>query len=881
MRVLPCILAKVATRPPGSDRKMPTAQCATARRRPARASARCRALAVLVLLGLPPSAAIAQDAARLQREGVSLAREGRHAEGLRLLEAALAAAPGDPGVIADIVTVLTWDGADAEALRRFAALGEARAPAWGLGAAATAARRSGDPARAAHLYRLALARGGEQADWRLGLALAEAARDRPDPARAEAAAALRLDPGLAEARELLRRLDRARALAVLRARLDAGDAGAAAEGAIAAVRRDPDAAPDLAEMLLGARLPFDALRVLDAGAPSPAARRLRLLAEARMGAPGLAEAGAARDPATLSPAERRDLVAGETAYLIRWGAGVAPDPRDPAGRFAMTDRALARLDAAIAGWGADPAAIRDVRLARMDRVIALRDRRRYAEALAEGRALAAEGPLPPHVRVALGDSHLALQAPEDAEAEYRAALAEDPGTANAGMSLFFALSDQQRWAEARALAATLDEAAPAFRPLAGGEGAVVANWDKLDPATAHILWHLWSGDAATAGALADGLLRVGGANAGLRALRADILRSRGWPAASLAEAEAALTDAPDSMALGIGRFHALMDLRDWRAAAAQIEALQAALPEELAVQRAARRWTVHNLWELESEATTGLTRQASTPEVVATGRIFSPPIGWDWRLFAGVGLRQSDTPEGPFAWGRAEAGAEYRAGPWQIRAAGTHDEARLGRLGGWVQGSVRLSDAWRLDADAESFARDTPLRALKGGVTAWAAGLGGAWRESERREIGASARVMPFSDGNQRLVGFVRWQERAWQGAGWSLDVQPYAYATSNSQPGGPYYAPRRDLETGASLILNWLVWARHDRDFRIRASATAAGYWQEDHGWTPAVSLAWEHRHGLSDTLALDYGIGWSRRAYDGVQEQAVSGRVALRWRF
>ena len=50
---------------------------------------------------------MALDAGDLRAAGVAAAREGRLDEGLRLLEAALAATPADRGTLADLVVVLS------------------------------------------------------------------------------------------------------------------------------------------------------------------------------------------------------------------------------------------------------------------------------------------------------------------------------------------------------------------------------------------------------------------------------------------------------------------------------------------------------------------------------------------------------------------------------------------------------------------------------------------------------------------------------------------------------------------------------------------------------------------------------------------------------
>ena len=140
--------------------------------------------------------------------------------------------------------------------------------------------------------------------------------------------------------------------------------------------------------------------------------------------------------------------------------------------------------------------------------------------------------------------------------------------------------------------------------------------------------------------------------------------------------------------------------------------------------------------------------------------------------------------------------------------------------------------------------------------------------------------MLRFSDDNTRTIGFLRWTERVVTTPDWRLDLTPYAYATENSRPGGPYFAPERDLETGVTASVAWVAWRRWERDLVVAGSATIGGYWQEDFGWSPVLALRWENRHALSDALAITYGAGWARRDYDGSATDAFSATAALRWR-
>ncbi len=820
-----------------------------------------RTLILVLALACATPALAQQDAARLRADGVAAARVGQMAEGIASLEAARHAAPGDPAVLADLVTVLMWAGRDSAALARFVELGEGEAtPSYAIAAAAVAARRSGQSARAVQLYRLAMARGETGPDIALGLALAEAqrgaapaAREALEQGRVAHPAAPQLGP--TATRDIERLLAGAR---------PAGPDGIA---------------------LLQARRPFDALAQAEAQlARFPQDRdaaRLRVLALEQAGAPALALQAARRQPGLLDAAEMRRIEAAANAFLVRWGATVSPPmpPEDPAHRYAGTDRALAALDAAIAAWSGVPAASAALRTARLDRVVALRDRGRMEDALAQAALLEAEAPLPPYVRQAVADAQLALRRPAEAEANYRAVREAEPGTVPPGLGLFFSLTEQRRWDEAREVVDALDASTPAFFG-ARGEPDQVPNWEKVDTLWAAALWRLYADDLPDAEVRAATLARAAPANSMIRSLRADVWRMRGWPGAAREEAEAALSVEPTALGLRLSRAEALMDLRALREAREVILPLAADYPENVAVRRLARRWDLHQRWELETAARYGLQRDNQEPEFDAGFRLYSPPIADDWRLFVGGLLRTGDTPEGRETILRGVAGAELRIPALVLRLGASYDIDGISRGGALAEAVIRLSDTWRIEANGESLAPDTPLRALRNGITAGGAGGTLIWRESERREAAAQLRVLRFSDDNVRTIGFLRWTERVWTTPDWKLDLTPYAYATENSRAGGPYFSPARDLETGVTASVAWVAWRRWERDLVVTGSATLGGYWQEEFGWSPVVALRWENRHALTDALSLSYGAGWARRDYDGQSTDAFSFIAGLRWR-
>src|SRR5205814_2892166 len=81
-----------------------------------------------------------------------------------------------------------------------------------------------------------------------------------------------------------------------------------------------------------------------------------------------------------------------------------------------------------------------------------------------------------------------------------------------------------------------------------------------------------------------------------------------------------------------------------------------------------------------------------------------------------------------------------------------------------------IDDHWRLGGTGERFARDTPLRALRSGVTADAGAVNLTYRVSEWRAFRLDGGVMTFSDGNARTSIAAGYTERLLTEPRFSID---------------------------------------------------------------------------------------------------------------
>ncbi len=471
----------------------------------------------VLIVGLSIGAgSFAEAAAVTREEAVVLAREGETDSAIAALRELLAAAPDDALVAYDLAVVLTWVSRNREATDVFEKAAEAQPPDYVLAPIIRSYRDQKRFAEAERWARTAEERSPLDATWAklLALVLTDQGQTR-------------------EAVELLEPWGEAR--------------------------------PDDAEVWLA--LGYASLRSADRFATLRAyGQVIRLQPENReamramtgvlkgLGAP----TGAARyeDPPSV------EVWAGEAAELVRWGHDVTPP--DPRRRFEGTDKALSRLNQLLAQARASrkPDHSLIIRL-RRDRVLALRNREQWMEAVRETEALRANGDtIPPYVREAEADALLASRRPEDAQRGYEEVLRADPTVREAQIGRFFALVEEEnlsaalrqadeivamekpgvrepkqagmhpndKWLEAKVLSAE----ARSFADMPG------AAWEMLLPLAEHAP-----------------------ANIELRRVLGDIADGRGWPRLSAQEIEIAASLAPDDKAAQVSLAESEIRRRHW------------------------------------------------------------------------------------------------------------------------------------------------------------------------------------------------------------------------------------------------------------------------------------------------------------------------------
>ncbi len=577
--------------------------------RPVRRLCLCVAVLLAALLDVPGQAVaqtVSDRAITEQREdAVRLARAGQMPKALEALRALLTAGRDDGFVAMDLATLLQQDGKAAEAVAVFEKAARNDPPHYALLAATRAYRDLGRYPDAERLARQGLARFGSETVWGLLLSLVLSDAGRTDEALAvlkqpPASRAAPVERLMAEAYAYRRAGNPARALALYgeAARLAPADRGIAGERA---------------GVLDGLGAPYGAAR-LDGSPPRP--------------------------PTTRQQAE-------QAAAMVRWGAETRPG--DPARRFAGTDAALARLDQLLASLPPPPAEAALRRKIRLDRMVALRDRVRMAEAAAEGEALSADAPLPPYAEQAYADALLSLRRPREARAAYERVLAATPKDVAARYGVFYAATELEDYSAAYATIDALVDDEPVWRTYKDDP----TRYDNADRQYAEVTAaqaRFYGNQLGEAWARITKIADAAPADANARLAQYQIANARGWPQRARLDAGIAASLAPDT----VGARSALIEraMADHRYGEAQrlMDALLAEYPEDQSVRRLARELEAKRRWLFEAEAKPGNSdgggANASGQTLELQGKLTSPPIADNWRVFGLGGYTNAHPPEG-------------------------------------------------------------------------------------------------------------------------------------------------------------------------------------------------------------------------------------------
>jgi len=770
---------------------------------------------------------------------VADARAGRFGPALATLETLHARRPDDRRVLADYLAVLAWSGRAARAAQAARGIAPDALPRYTQLALGRAYRDLGDLAAAGRFYDAVLARDPRDFEARLGLAVVRAEQGSHEAADArfdELALERPDDPELIAAR------------------------------AFAYERSDRD--------LLAART-YERLLVVSPAHPEALARLPVLVA--RAGAPYL---GAERLSEAVRPDDAKFVRAERAAYRIRWGELPVVDPEQ---RFVETDAALAELDAALGRpWSeldyTDPYHRRLV----FDRMVALRDRVRMDEVVAHHEAARAAGvEVPVFALIAAGDAYLYRREAEKARALYREVMARAPDNPNAPLSLFYAHVDLDEFTDALALVERVKQARPALGLDASGR--MRPTYARFEAELTETMGLAFADALRLAQRRLEAMRDAAPDNNRVRRELAQIYAWRGWPEAAAREYRHVLDREPESVGARVGAAANAMTLAEYEHAEREVRALSTTYPEHGHVARLERAFEIYDMAELFASfrAARSDGPQIGTSDLRLDNYLFAPPVDYRVRPFVHHHLLQASLPEGRPRNHRVGVGIEYAYHRGRVRGEVGHGFADNSEPALSLGVIHHLSDGWEVDAFAEWNTIETPLRAIRVGVTSDRLGFAVVRRFSELGRVSVALDQYAFSDGNDRTALAFDLERRLFTSPRLKLTGIANFYASHNTEQGVAYFNPENDYAVSGTLFARLRTWRDYERHFYQHLKVSVGDYWQEGFGHGQTWALAYEHDWSFSDTIDAFYGIARARRVFDGNPEfvDAVYGNLNLRF--
>lgn len=509
-----------------------------------------------------------------------------------------------------------------------------------------------------------------------------------------------------------------------------------------------------------------------------------------------------------------------------------------------------------------------------DRMVALGRLGRDGDMLAEARSWDADQ-LPDYVLLALSDAHWRQGEAEAALARVAQVAARQPEDEGLQRRLFYAFLDAGHPQQAEQVLAALVERAEARWDPAGTEplpwalrqAALMDAWNhRLDAARSRLeTYHAYRPDDAE-----------------VRLALATVYRWQGLPGRALPLYRTIRElQAPSAW---VGEAYAHWDRREFEAVAERVERLQPAAGER-EVAELLRDWTLAQQPQLV--ARTGIGRSSGTTfgsrDAHAEAWLYSAPLAQRYRVYGHDRYAWARLPEGNGRLHRGGIGVDYR-GPvfsWrgEVDTSLLDDDASSGVS---VSGQWQPTDHWLLSAEAQSYSRDLPLRAIRAGIDgkSLAASVRYAWTAEHWLQGGASR--LDFSDDNERTAFWLDHSHHLYGSARhqWTLRESIYVSRSTRGDQ-VPYYNPERDGTVSLTAEYRGRLPTRTIQGWQHRLALGAGRYWQRNYGGALIGDVEYEHLWQWTPALHFHLGALYRHRTYDGSGEGYWAAFGGLDWRF
>lgn len=761
------------------------------------------------------------------------AREGRFDIAIPAFIAMVNDVPNDVGIKADYIVILTWAKKDQEALTVATGMNIPSIPSYCLNALAKAARNTSQFGNAITYYEQLIAREPNKLDPLLGKILTLIDAEKYAEAESELTKLRQQYPNNADVYHTLSYFGQQSKQPVIE--VDANT------------------------------------RLLALNHEDLEAARVLIRAAREAGATSQALALAEQYHNAVDKNELDKINNDSAAQYIAWGHY---SPKNPAERFADTDKALVKLDQACqCDWNKLDLNVGINKSLMFDRMVALRDRYRMQEVITHYQLLLnAKIDLPAYVLNAVGDAYLYKRMPEEAIKVYNASLIKAPDNVETKFSKFYTLVELEQFDVATTLIDDLSKSLSAYRQRPNNR-VIRSDDSKLEADSKAFYVLAYGDDLEAAEKHFQALNNLGPMNNDVRMALGEIWRWRGWPERAEQLFSGISHDYPDILLPKINLANSRLDLRDWQLAEREITPLVKEYPENTTVQALDRRWMLHNERQLTIDGfgskSSGSTFGSRTQGLNTV--LYSSPIDYNYRAFVSTKYDHASFPEGSGNVLYPGIGVEYTNRDWRL--TGEVSQASLSSIGVTtsVTADYRLDDHWLFSTSFDINSTQMPLRGLKEGASGDLVTANAVYRWSDLARASAGLGYMNINDGNQRETLNFSFDGRLITQPHYKLTTHLRVDASHNTENNVIYFNPERDLDTSVVLDNEWMLWRRYDRSFSHRLQVGTGEYWQKDFGSNLTWMVSYEQQFKWNDRFEIDYGITRNRHPYDGTNELAT----------
>jgi poly-beta-1,6 N-acetyl-D-glucosamine export porin PgaA len=622
-----------------------------------------------------------------------------------------------------------------------------------------------------------------------------------------------------------------------------------------------------------------ALRVRDYAPRNVQAIQTEISSLSNLGAPVKAYDLSLRLDSDLDQATSARLRADLTAARIR----SAIERRDRLQTVYRYDQRNAPLEALLPKLEAnqrafEPGSIAYQRTLR-DRIVVLRELNRMHEVLALYRELQnANAAIPPYTRQAAADAYLALRQPQQATPIYTDLIEANPRPSVTLLTgAYYAAIESEQYDLAERWLVQLDHSTPVWLDTPDTTREPEPNWERVEVDQLQVLDAIYRNHHDEGTTAARKLFEKAPRNVGLINTYATALRWRGLPAHAQRQAELAAAYAPEDRQTRTNLANNARDLEQFDRWARLIEPLARTFDQDTTIQRSRAELADRDHFSVSGQASIGDSDGGDAVDGSRDRelllRLNSPWSDNGIRAYAQEYYRWGDYEEGDARFNRPGIGVEWRWArkhAWATLSDDGFSGDEIGIRLGWSQW---LNDHWQYELVADSYARETPLRAEREGLQGRLYQGSLTWRQNESRQATLEASLLDISDGNVRSGMNAALTQRIQASAHHLTRAVGSASLSHNSQPGGVYYNPEDTHSVGIALEHDWLTWRDYERSFTQNFELGATSEWETGEGAAAGFDALYGHTWELSRTWSMNYGIGWGSHEYDGEREQRTVG--------